>query len=722
MSGNQTYTLVIAEKPDAARKIASALGSYGQRKMFGVEYFDIPECFDKKHYVVCAASGHLYGLVDTSNSRSIYPVFDVEWFPSNLIFSSGKNSMAGKKKYLNTRYQASRLHLISELAKHAYSYVHACDYDLEGETIGYNIIKYASSGGKPVLRAKFSTLTEDEIRVSFSKAKEMTPEIAEAGRARHKIDFFWGVNLSRALTQSSKKASGTYHNLTIGRVQGPTLAFLVERESEINSHVPIPYWTISIKLIKQEKEFDAVYEKERIQTEKEARDIYSEIAEHRFATVNSITSNSADERSPFPFNLGDLQREAFRLFKLSPSATVAISEKLYLAALISYPRTDSQKLPPSIGYSKIISKLLSQSEYCLFSESLREGKRRQYPIQGFKEDPAHPAIYPTGVTPKGEAQGMYGKVYDLIVRRFLAAFSEDAKIKSLKAIFDVGGYHFISTDKIVTSPGWMNIYPFYSGSSALLPQFVVGEEVKLVNSAMSERFTESPQRYSEGSLLQKMEKEQIGTKATRAETISTLIDRGYVTHTSKRTLIPTDIGLSLIDTMQSYCGMIVSTDLTRSTEEGISEVSMSRSGPEELVSKTMREVILAIEAIRSRETEIGKSLGSSLSSESSKRKASLSIQRDTVIGSCPKCGTGKLRIIKSPKTHKRFIGCTNYAKGCKNSSPLPQRGAIRQTGRECPECRWPILTLSFRRAVGKPWTICSNIACPNKSVEKAVQS
>ena len=722
MSGNQPYTLVIAEKPDAARKIATALGPYGQRKMFGVEYFDIPGGFDKRHYIVCAAAGHLYGLADTSKSRSVYPVFDIDWFPSYLIFSNRKYSMTGKKKYRYTNYHASRLRLISELAKHAYSYVHACDYDLEGETIGYNVIKYASSVRKPVLRAKFSTLTEDEIRDSFSKAKEMTSEIAEAGRARHAIDFFWGVNLSRALTQSSKKASGTYHNLTIGRVQGPTLAFLVERESEINCHIPVPYWIISIKLIKEGKEFEAIYEKERIQTEKEARDIYSEIAEERSANATSIDSSGRDERPPFPFNLGDLQREAFRLYKLSPSATLAISEKLYLDALISYPRTDSQKLPPSIGYSKIISKLLSQSQYCLFSESLKEGKRRQYPIQGFKEDPAHPAIYPTGVTPKGDIQGIYGKVYDLIVRRFLAAFSEDAKLRDLRAIFDVRGYHFISTDKTIISPGWMSIYPFYSGSSTLLPPFVVGEQIKLANSTISERFTESPQRYSEGSLLQKMEKEQIGTKATRAETISTLIDRGYVTNTSKRTLIPTGVGLSLVDTMHRHCQMIVSTNLTRSTEEGIADVSIGRSSPEELVSKTMREVIFAIEEIRSRETEIGKSLVSSISSEGSEKKASLPFQRDVSIGSCPKCGTGELQIIRSPKTHKRFIGCTNYSKGCKNSSPLPQRGSIRQTAKVCPECKWPILTVSFRRAFGRPWTMCSNIACPNKSVEKGIRN
>ncbi|HEY7733602.1 MAG TPA: DNA topoisomerase, partial [Nitrososphaera sp.] len=325
------YTLVVCEKPDAARRIATALGTSRESRHAGVPVFEVKRA--DNDYIVCSALGHLYGLTDSTANRSVLPVLDLEWT------AVGKNARA-----------ARAIKVISDLAKNASSFVHACDYDQEGEVIGYSILEYACGHQySRSLRAKFSTLTDEEIRIAFTNLLKPDCRLADAGRSRHLLDFLYGVNLSRALAQSFKSAVGGYRNLSIGRVQGPTLAFAVDREFEIKLHVPDPYWTITAEFRKNGQKFTAHYFKPKVETLATARDIIEKCTGAR-GTVADVSSNKVVLRPPTPFNTGDLQREAYRLFRISPGYTLAIAEKLYLSALISYPRTSSQKLPRSIGY------------------------------------------------------------------------------------------------------------------------------------------------------------------------------------------------------------------------------------------------------------------------------------------------------------------------------------------------------------------------------------
>ena len=193
-------------------------------------------------FLICSAIGHLYGLVDPGKNRNIYPVFDVKWAP-----------IGRKKGALNTTKATASKQIISTIAKlslKASRFIHACDYDQEGELIGYNILQYACENRyEKSLRAKFTTLTDEEIRKSFDNLLKPRAMLAEAGKTRHIIDFIYGINLSRALTQSFMVSNlgKKYYNLSIGRVQGPTLAFVVDREMEIRTHIPVPYWDIQSK-------------------------------------------------------------------------------------------------------------------------------------------------------------------------------------------------------------------------------------------------------------------------------------------------------------------------------------------------------------------------------------------------------------------------------------------------------------------------------------------
>ena len=677
------YTLVVCEKPDAARRIAQALGESKESRPAGISVFHVTN--NDRHYKVCTALGHLYGLADVTKNRSVYPVLDLEWMP--VI----KNPRA-----------ARAIKVISDLAKDASAFVHACDYDQEGEVIGHSILEYAC-GNKydKALRAKFSTLTDEEIRESFANLEKPSSRLAEAGRSRHMLDFIYGINLSRALAKSLKTAN-RYRNLSIGRVQGPTLAFAVDRELEIRLHVPDPYWTIAAQFEKNNQAFSAHYERPRVEKLSEARSIVSACV-GRDGTVTDVSEGKVVLRPPTPFNIGDLQREAYRLFKLGPGYTLAIAEKLYLQALISYPRTSSQKLPLSIGYSKIISGLSKIGNYGNLTSMLLS-KNRLVPNEGRMADPAHPAIYPTGVAPRQKLSGLEFKVYDLIVKRFLATFGDPSVGRHTDVSINVNGRIFKAEGRAPVYEGWMAFYkPYVRLEQHELPELKRDDLVKNLGAEMEEKFTQPPYRYNQASLLSKMEEEKIGTKATRADIIATLFKRNYIASV-RGGIEVTGLGFAVIDSMRVFVPAIVSTGLTKSMEEQLELVEKGSADSVSVIEHSADKLIESLAAFREKETNIGERIGDAASADSVKV---------ATIGPCPVCKKGQLRTIRSYKTKKRFVGCSNYSAGCKAIAPLPQKGLIRTTGKACPECSWPIIGVAFARRA-KQWRICVNMQCPAK--------
>ncbi|HVX01874.1 MAG TPA: DNA topoisomerase, partial [Nitrososphaera sp.] len=232
--------------------------------------------------------------------------------------------------------------------------------------------------------------------------------------------------------------------------------------------------------------------------------------------------------------------------------------------------------------------------------------------------------------------------------------------------------------------------------------------------AMEEKFTQPPWRYSQASLLAKMEEERIGTKATRADTIATLFKRGYIAAaaTKKGGIEATDLGFAVVESMREHAPAIVSTELTRSMEEQLEGIEQGVKEPADVVEYAVDRLVSSLAAFRKQGVTIGKQIGSAAATAQS-NNASAAI---VVIGGCPVCKKGQLRIIKSRTTKKRFVGCSNYAAGCRASAPLPQRGGIRAS-RTCCKCGWPIISVVFGRR-SKRWNVCVNMQCPYKKKEK----
>jgi len=687
------YRLIITEKPDAARRIARALDAKGkpqELKENGVPYFVAQR---DKRLVVVPALGHLYAVAQAEGRRSGYPVFNYSWMPR----CEAEKNARSIRNWIDT---------ISHLAENASDFIDACDYDLEGSLIGYFILRYACLGKEHVAkRMKYSTLTEPELEKAYEKPiAHLDFALIEAGLTRHEVDWLYGINLSRALTMAVKHSSGIYAPLSTGRVQGPTLRFLVTREREIKCFVPTPYWSIHAEVGIGGELFEAEYEKKVIETKVEAEKVFQE-CRGKSGVVEQVKVRKNPLTPPVPFNLGTLQAEAYRLFGYSPSHTSNVAQRLYLDALISYPRTSSQKLPPHIGYRQILNELKNEPAYSKLAQDLLSMKTLR-PNEGKGEDSAHPAIYPTGHSPERILDASERRIWDLIVRRFMAVFGEPALKQTMRVSIDVNGHRFFLHGARILYEGWIRfcrstVYP----KDDVLPLLKEGKTIDVARVFSEEKFTLPPPRYNPSSLLKKMEKEGIGTKATRAEIIETLFNRKYI---ADERITVTDLGYDVAEILHKYCPSLISVRLTRDLEEKMERIQSGEEGREDVLREAVAYLKPLLKNFKANEREIGEELSEAL------KKARA---QERIAGDCQVCKTGKLMILRSRKTGKRFIGCTNYFKNqCKTALPLPQQGMVKPTGRRCKACGWPIITAKLRGQ--RPWNLCINPTCPRKKEPK----
>ncbi len=665
--------LVIAEKPKVAKRIAHSLSNDVEKKRSKkVNYYIVQK--DGEEIVVSPAVGHLYTLKN-KDAINDYPYFDIDWVPTPKANSEMK-------------YVYNYINKMKDLSDGVDEYIIACDYDLEGEVIGYNALRFSCEGSlKQTKRMKFSSLTEEEVNEAWEEMS--TPDLSriDAGILRHELDWFWGMNISTALSSSYKayREQG-FAKLSSGRVQGPTLKFLVDREKEIEEFDPTPYWELFAVL---KNGVEAKYE-DKLWDEEKANNIISDVDDN--IEVSNIKERKYSKKPPYPFNLGDLQSAAYNNFNYSPKKTQSIAQDLYEAGLISYPRTSSQKLPKDFNKSKVLKKISNIKNYQEIVEKLMKGNLK--PNEGKKSDPAHPCIYPTGEKPKNLSKEQ-GKIYDMVTRRFLAIFDEKAVRKSTKVT--LGKEHnFIARGRKTIKKGWLSIYGRYKNMKTIeLPDMEKGTLIPLEEIRKEEKETKPPSRYTPSSAVNKMEDLEIGTKATRANIIDKLYDRNYI---SKKSINVTQLGRKVVEALEEYSPEILSPELTSKFEKEIKKVRDGEMKKNKVLEESKEELKKILEKIRENEKEIGKTLSKAVK-EARRNKRTL--------GSCPDCGED-LIWIRSKKTGKRFVICTN--EDCDISYPLPQDGKIYSTKKTCDECNTPKIKVRGK----KNFQMCLDPDCPTK--------
>ncbi len=619
--------------------------------------------------LVCSALGHLYKVDQASSSKHReYPVWEYDWKPIHVA----ERGRERQERWLNA---------ITEIAKQAKAFVNACDFDVEGSLIGYMIMKYAGAGADTkARRMKFSTLTREELQYAY---EHMLPQLdfplINAGLCRHEVDWLYGINLSRALTESARKSSGRYATLSTGRVQGPTLRFVADREQEIETFLPLPYWDIQAIVEVNGEKLRAEFEVGRLSVKTEAENVAS-LSDGKEGLVEEIECKSVSLAPPFPFDLPSLQAEAYRHFGMTPRYSLGIAERLYLDALISYPRTSSQKLPASIGYQRVLQGLSKDSNYSQSAKKLLS-QQSLHPNEGKKTDPAHPAVYPTGTLPQRSLESKESKLYDLIVKRFMATFAPPATRETVKATIKVNNLRFYLRGSHILVVGWIDFYkPYAKFEDVNLPQLSKGTLVKFLSVKAVEKFSQPPPRYNPNSLLREMETNEIGTKATRAEIIETLVRRAYIRGDK---IEVTPLGIHIVDVLEKFCPKVLDVAFTRELEEMMENIGLGKEEKQRVVGEAVNHLKPIMEELKAHEQEVGDQL-SHMIQQARTAELTLSVP-------CPRCGR-KLHVVKSRKSGKRFIGCLGkWEGGCSFTLPLPQLGTLTLLDNKCGKCGFQLV-------------------------------
>ncbi len=661
-----SYELIITEKPQAALKIADALAdtSPERQAIQGVPSYRITN--KGREVVIACAVGHIFSL---HSEEKGWPIFDIKWLPNYKL----------KNDYTKRYYSA-----LSQLSKNASKFTVATDYDIEGELIGYNILRFICKQ-QDALRMKFSTLTKPDILSAYNNPlPSIDFGLAKGGETRHMLDWYYGINLSRALMNCLSRA-GKFVVMSAGRVQGPALASVVEKEKEIIAFKPKPYWQIFLTVSNSHK-IEVKYEK----------DITNKVELAKFYRLKDKAAEAGTEKTeqrlspPLPFDLTILQTEAYRLLKITPSRLLQIAQQLYLAGLISYPRTSSQKLPPSIGYKRIIEKLGKSTQLVKYVT-------REVPVEGKKQD-AHPAIFPTGESAKlGEEER---RVYDLIVRRFISCFCADAVIESKRVIVTIDNLIFFTQGLEIREKGWTAVYKS-NLQERKIPD--MNGRVLIKEIRIEEKMTQPPRRYTQASLVAELARKNLGTKSTRAMIVDTLYKRGYVIGES---LQATSFGISLIDTLNEYSKIIIDEKLTRHFEEELEKIEKSKNKDfmqKRILDEAKRVISDISTEFRKKGGEIGKRLLIGY------REMKTDEKEANRITQCPKCKEGFL-VVRRSREGKQFLACDKYPE-CKTTFSLPQFSLIKKSEKTC-ECGFPIL-LSIRKG-RRPWEFCFNPNCPKR--------
>jgi len=669
--------LIISEKANAAKKIAQILaeGSVKSGKHRSVPHHTF--VWGGEECVSVGLKGHVL--------NPEYPEEYSNWQkvePSDLIDAEILKSVSEK----------GVANAVKSLAKKADRVVIATDFDREGELIGVEALSLAFEANPKLMdhveRARFSALTTGEVTRAFENLLEVSRELADAGEARQDIDLIWGATLTRWVSRATKRYGSAF--LSVGRVQSPTLVLIAERERERRAFVAEPYWELVATLRNGGGPFAVHHAHGRFKQEVEARKALDNLTDT--ATVTEVKQRSATRPPPTPFNTTGFLTEAAKL-GIRPSRAARIAEDLYTDGYISYPRTDNTVYPRSLDLREILGYLKRVEGVGTHAERLL-GADKLSPTRGKRETTDHPPIYPTGYASKKALRDDQWKVYQLVVRRFLATLSGPARNLRTTLRFESGGEMLTTSGTVVTEEGWLGVYPYGRRADEELPALNEGDEVEVIDAEVLSKETQPPGRYGQGRLIKLMEDLGLGTKATRPSIIQNLYDRGYV-HDDP--IVPTETGIAVADALKHFASEIATHEMTAELERSMDAISEGKVSKDSVVDESRDLLRRVYEHLENSEKKFADIVWEG-------------IREDSVLGPCKKCGRN-LVIKKARKSGKRFAGCEGYPE-CDQTYSLPQRGEIIPLGTQCDTCGSPEIKVVGGR--GRPWITCIDMDCPKQ--------
>ena len=644
----------IAEKPSVAREIASVLGANTKRDGY----------YEGNGYAVTYTFGHLCTLFEPNDYKAHWKSWDLNnlpMLPEKFNVKVVDNS--GIKKQFN---------IVKGLFDKADEIINCGDAGQEGELIQRWVMSLSNYKGK-VKRLWISSLTTEAIKEGFKNLKPASnyDNLYYAGFSRAIGDWLLGMNATRLYTL---KHGGYKQVLSVGRVQTPTLAMVVERFKSIENFKPQPYW--ELQTLYRNTLFN--YEEGRFLKKADGEILADKVKKSDFEIV-SITKKKGKEYAPKLFDLTGLQVYCNTKFGFSADDTLKIVQKLYEQKVVTYPRVDTTFLPNDM-YPKVSGILKNLTNYSALTQPLLGKKiKKSTKVFNDKKVTDHHAIIPTGI--QINLQHNQQKVYNIIVKRFIAVFYDDCQVSNTTVLGKVEKVVFKATGKEILSKGWRIVFDTSTSPSVtkdkLLPQFIKGEKGSHEPSFL-EKQTKPPNQFTEASLLRAMEtagkqvdddemrdlmKENgIGRPSTRANIIETLFKRNYIKR-NKKQILPTTTGIQLIDIIHNE--LLTSPELTGQWEKQLKQIEQGTYSVGQFINNMKQMVDDLVYEVRS---ETKKANISHIQSSKGKSTANKQATKTLIGKICPKCKMGN--VIKGTSAY----GCSAYKNGCNFVLPFKFKG------------------------------------------------
>lgn len=728
--------LVVTEKNDAAKQIANLLGTKKpkQDKVYNTPVykfdFDGDECIaiglrghilepDFTHELIYKKRGGWQGVTEDGElvKADVPATLPKPPFKKKKPFTAdGVELKAWKMDALpylayapiqKLPKEKDIIRSLKNLAKKADSIIIATDFDREGELIGADALACCREVNEtaPVSRARYSSFTKPEIKAAFSNLVDMDTDLAEAGATRQDIDLIWGAALTRYLT--IVRFAGIGNVRSSGRVQTPTLGLIVQREREREAFVPEDYWTIKGAFDASaaegptsgdgEEAFEAMHQTARFKSQDAADAAMAAIEGANSATVAGIERKKRTVAAPVPFNTTALMAAA-SAEGINPGRCMRMAESLYMDGYISYPRVDNTVYPSTLDLSEVVKQLEGNPAYAPYCKKLLvQGQLKA--THGKKETTDHPPIYPTAAATPDDLNPSEYKLYNLIARRFLATLSGPASIEGTKVTLDVNGQDFVAKGDVLVDKGFREIYPYGLKKDEQLPPMSEGGKVAFNGATCTKDQTKPPARYSQGKLIQEMEKLGLGTKSTRHSIIERLYTVKYITNDP---IEPSKLGIAVIDALDRFAPHITHPEMTAELEAGMDKIAEGLVTKAEVVGGSRNLLAKELADLIPHASDVSEALGDAVAA-------------DAYVGKCPKCGHD-LQLRASHKTKSMFIGCAGWP-DCDVTYPLPS-GKIESMDELCPTCGMPqVKVTAFRQ---KPRVICIDPNCSTNQEPEVV--
>lgn len=700
--------LCVAEKNDAAKGIADLLSNGRMRRKEGLSKFNKIYEFDYHLYgqnvtmIMTSVSGHLLAHDFQMQFRKWQSCNPLVLFEAEIEKYCPENFIDIKKT-------------LERETHHCQALVIWTDCDREGENIGFEII-HVCKAVKPnlrVLRARFSEITPHAVRTACENLTEPDQRVSDAVDVRQELDLRIGAAFTRFQTLRLQRIFPEVlaeQLISYGSCQFPTLGFVVERFKAIQAFVPEVFHKIKVTHDHKDGTVEFNWKRYRLFNHTACLVLYQLCMEDPMATVVEVRSKPKSKWRPQALDTVELEKLASRKLRINAKETMRIAEKLYTQGYISYPRTETNIFPKDLNLVALVEQQTVDPHWGAFAQTILE-RGGPTPRNGSKSDQAHPPIHPTKYT--SSLQGDDRRLYEFIVRHFLACCSQDAQGQETTVEIDIAQERFVAHGLIILARNYLDVYPYDHWSDKLLPVYEQGSHFQPSTVEMVDGETSPPQLLTEADLIALMEKHGIGTDATHAEHIETIKARMYVGLTSDKRFLPGHLGMGLVEGYDSMGYEMSKPDLRAELEADLKLICEGKKDKFQVlrqqVQKYKQVFIEAVAKAKKLDEALSQYLGER--TEMAQQEEIYPAMPEPV-RKCPQCN--KDMVLKTKKSGGFYLSCMGFPE-CRSAVWFPD--SVLEASRDnsvCSVCQPPPvyrLKLKFKRGSLPPAMPLEFVGC-----------